>query len=158
MLLHARADRHNDHGLAGLHQRLNHPGLRVISLASNDRVCLHSLEQHVSAFKAMRLPGHEVKTPWIARCIDRGVDFGRQVATAVTDRLAWFKSLFLAPALRWRVRTMVESIMQCSLSASRASLSKTRCQMPHLLQPEWRRCTTRNSPKRSDVGFLMRFR
>jgi hypothetical protein len=49
----------------------------------------------------MRLPGREVKTRWIAQCIDRGVDLGRQAAAAAPDGLAFFRPPFLAPALCW---------------------------------------------------------
>ena len=49
----------------------------------------------------MGLSGREMKPRRIAQCIDAGVDFGRQAATAAPDRLALIRPLFLAPALCW---------------------------------------------------------
>ena len=91
----------NDHGLAGLQQWLYHPGLRFISLVRNDATRLGAPEQNVCAFKIMGLSGREVKADWIAQRIDRGVDLGRQAATAALNSLALFRPLFLAPALCW---------------------------------------------------------
>lgn len=91
----------NNHGLAGLHQRLDHPLMSVIGLICNDRVRLGVLEQHVCPFKVMGLSGREVKTHRIAQRIDRGRDLGCQAATAAPDGLIFFRPPFLAVALCW---------------------------------------------------------
>ena len=65
-LVPARVDRRNHHNLAFLHQRLDHSGLRVISLVCNDCSCLGVLQQHVCAFRVTGLSGREVKTRRIA--------------------------------------------------------------------------------------------
>ena len=148
-LVVARGFRGNDYGFARLQQWLDHPVMRVISLVGNHHGHLSVLEQHIGTFQVMGLSGREVKAGWIAQRIDRGVYLGAQAATATPDGLTLFSPPFLAPALCWWALTMVESIKTYSLSASCARASKTRCQTPHLLQREWRRCTTRKSPKRS---------
>ena len=127
-------------------QRLDQALLCVVGFISDNAISLGVLKQDVRPFKIMALPGREVKTGRIAQGIDCGVNLRAQTASAAPD------SLFLrippfAPALCWWARTMVESIMAYSLSASCANASKTRCQTPVLLQREWRVCTTRKSPK-----------
>ena len=155
-LVPARGFWRNHHGLAGLQQRLDYPGLCVVGLVRDDATRLGALEQNVCAFQVMGLSGGEVKAGWVAQRIDRGVDLGRQAATAAPDGLAVFRSPFLAPALCWWALTRVESIKTYSLSASCARASKTRCHAPHLLQREWRRCTTQKSPKRSGKNLARR--
>ena len=90
----ARADLRNHHNLAYLHQRLDNPNLRIISLVCNDCARLGVLQQHVCAFRVTGLSGREVKTRRIAQRIDRCIDFRHQAATAAPNRLAWFRLIF----------------------------------------------------------------
>ena len=64
---------------------------------------------------------------------------GLRARTSATCAAALRRGLTGAPGPRL---SMLESIRTYWLSASCASTSKTRCQTPHLLQREWRRCTT----------------
>lgn len=96
-LVLARADGWNCHGFAGQLQCLDHPDLSVISSVCNDRIGCGILEQHISAFQVMGLPGREVKICRIAPRINCRMDLGCQGATAMPDDLALFRLLFLAP-------------------------------------------------------------
>jgi len=96
----------------------------------------------------MRLAGCQIEPRGVAQGIACGMDFGGQPAFAAPDGLLFAIPPF-APVLCWCARTMMESIMAYSLSASCARCSKTLCQTPlsdHLL---WRRAIVFQSPKRS---------
>lgn len=127
-LLLACADRRNHHRLAGLAQRLDHAGLRVIGLVGDDGGGLGARQQRIGAFEIVGLPGREMKSGRIAQRIDRGVNLRAQPASAAPD--GFLLSPFFAPALCWWARTMVLSIIAYSLSASCAKASKMRCHTP----------------------------
>jgi len=75
------------------------------------------------------LAGRERQCDGIAKCIDDGVDLGRQSAARPADGLI-FAVFFWAPALCWWARTLVESIAMYSASASLDNISKTRVKTP----------------------------
>lgn len=129
-------------------QRLDQSGLGVVGFVCDDGLRGRVLEQDIGSLKIMGLARREDKARRIAQRIDPGVDLGAQPAPAAPDGLFFWIPPF-APAQCWWARTMVESIMAYSLSASCASASKMRCHTPLQLQREWRVCTTRKSPKRS---------
>lgn len=79
-LVPARGFRGNHHGLAGLMRRLDHSGLRIVGLVCDDTGTRRVLEQHVSAFQVMSLPGREVKARWVAQRVDHGMYLGAQAA------------------------------------------------------------------------------
>lgn len=133
--LPARAQRRNHHHAAPARQRLDHPLVRIECLVGDESLGFNAGQQRVSALQIMGLPGREVKSRRIAQRIDRGVDLGAQPATAAPEGLRLGAPLF-APALCWWARTMVESIIAYSLSASAARCSNTRCHTPLLLQRE----------------------
>ncbi len=107
----------------------------VVSLVCDDGLRGRVLEQNIDTLQIMDLARCEYKARRIAQRIDRGVDFGAQPAPAAPYGLFFWIPPF-APALCWWARTMVESIMAYSLSAACASVSKTRCHIPLLLQRE----------------------
>lgn len=127
------AARWNHHRLARLEQRVNHPGLGIVGLVGNHGLSLAARQQRIGAFKIMGLSGREMKADRISQRIRGGVNLGAQASTAASNRLA---APFFAPALCWCARTMVESIMPHSLSASWASASHTRSHTPDWLQRE----------------------
>lgn len=107
----------------------------VVSLVCDDGLRGRVLEQNIDTLQIMDLARCEYKARRIAQRIDRGVDLGAQPAPAAPYGLFFWIPPF-APALCWWARTMVESIMAYSLSAACASVSKTRCHTPLLLQRE----------------------
>lgn len=133
--LFVRCPRRNNHILALVQQRLDQPGVGIVGLVGKDGLRGGVFEQDIGALQIMRLPGCEKKACRVAQCIDRGMDLGAQTApTASEGLLVWIPPF--APALCWWARTMVESIIAYSLSASCAKASNTRCQTPLLLQRE----------------------
>lgn len=71
----------------------------------------------------------QMKPYSIAESIDQGMNLGIQSTFAATNGFARCIPP-LAPALCWWARTIVESIMAYSLSASLANCSNTRCHTP----------------------------
>ena len=147
-LLLARAARWNHHRFASLHQRLDHASLSIVGLVGNDGVGWRAWQQRICTFEIVSLSWRQVQSRGITQRIDRGMDFRAQSAPAAPDGLSFRRPPF-APALCWWARTMVESIIAYSLSASCANASNTRRHTPDLLHRECRRWTTRKSPKRS---------
>jgi hypothetical protein len=89
-----------------------------------------------------------MKADRVAERIDGGMNLGAQPALAGADGCE--QPFFLrAPARCWWARTMVESIMAYSLSASLARCSKISFKTPRAAQRLNRVCTTRKSPNRS---------
>ena len=129
------AARGNDNFFAFLQQRLDQPGLSVIPFVCNDCLSQSVFEQNVGTLQIMALPRCEVKPSGIAQRIDCCMDFGAQATTTAPKRL-FLQAPPFAPALCWWARTMVESIMAYSLSASCANASKMRFHTPLLLQRE----------------------
>ena len=109
----------NDDGLALRLQRLKHSLIGIIALIPQYRISHDGGQQLVSAIQVTGLSGCEVKAERIAQCIDDGMNFGAQSTFAATNRFGLCLPPF-APALCWWARTMVESIMAYSLSASSA--------------------------------------
>ena len=136
-LLPVCAARWNHHRFVGFKQRLNHSVLGVVALIGDHRLSLAAKQQHIGALQVMGLPWRQMKPGGIAQRIRDGVNLGAQAPSAAPDGLA--AAPFFAPALCWCARTMVESIMPHSLSASCARVSNTRCHTPERLQREWRR-------------------
>lgn len=97
----------------------------IIGLVRNDGLCGRVLEQDIGTFEVVCLSRREVNAARIAQRIDRGVYLGAQAAPAASNGLLVGIPPF-APALCWWARTMVESIMAYSLSASSAKASKSR--------------------------------
>lgn len=60
----------------------------------------------------------EAETQWITQAIYRDMDFGREAASAASEGL--FPVFFWAPAAHAWARTIVLSIMPCSMSGSSA--------------------------------------
>ena len=125
----------NDHCFAIVQERLDQPGLGIVGLVGNDSLCGCVLEQDIGSLEIMGLPWREKKACRVAQRIDRGMDLGAQAAPAASDCLLFWIPPF-APALCWWARTMVESIIAYSLSASCAKASNMRCQTPLSLQRE----------------------
>ena len=133
--LFVRRARRNDHGLAFVQQRLDQPGVGIVGLVGKDDLRGGVLEQGIGTLEVMCLPGREKKACRVAQGIDRSVDLGAQTtSTASEGLLVWIPPF--APALCWWARTMVESIIAYSLSASCAKASNTCCHTPVLLQRE----------------------
>lgn len=119
----------NDDGLARLLQRSDHPFIGIKGLIGNDRVGGQVGEQNIGPIKIMGLSWREMKAGGVPQRITGGVDFGGQPALRPAKRFRLVSPPF-APALCWRARTMVESIMAYSLSGSSASRSNTCFQTP----------------------------
>jgi len=134
----ARGARWDDDGFASHEQRLNHARVGVVGFVGQYRRGWSFLEQDVSAVQIMSLPGRQVKTRGVAQCIDGGVNLCAQPSPAAPDGLLLRTPPF-APELCWWARTMVESIIAYSLSASWDKVAKTRCHTPDSLHREWRR-------------------
>ena len=73
-----------------------------------------------------------MKACGVAQGIRSCMDFGAQATLAFADTLIVFRGFFLAPALCWCARTIVESIMAYSLSAASAKTSKILTHTPVL--------------------------
>ncbi len=133
--LFVRHPRRNNHGLALVQQRLDQPGLGIVGLIGKDGLRGCVLEQDIGSLEIMGLPWREEKACRVAQRINRGMDLGAQATSAASEGLL-FRIPPFAPALCWWARTMVESIMAYSLSASCAKVSNTRCHAPQWLQRE----------------------
>ena len=108
----------NDHDLAGLLQRLDHPVIGIKGFISNDRVRIKTREQGIGALQIMRLSWGEMKPGRVAQRVAGGVDFGGQATLAAPDGFLRVVPPF-APAACWWARTIVESIIAYSLSGLR---------------------------------------
>ncbi len=109
-----------DDGLfSGLSEGFEHPLVGVEALVGDDRVGFELRQQHIGSIQIAGLTFGEVEAERVAERVHGGVNLGAQAALAASDGLA--EAPFLrAPALCWWARTMVESIMAYSLSASLA--------------------------------------
>jgi hypothetical protein len=74
-------------------------------------------QQHIGSFQVAGLAAGEMKASGVAEGIDGSVNLGAQSAFTAPDGLVC-APFFSAPALCWWARTMVESIIAYSLSAS----------------------------------------
>ena len=134
----ARAARWNDDGFASLEQRVDHASLRVVGFVCQYCARWGCFEQDVSAVQIVSLSGRQVKPRRVAQSVNRGVYLGGQSSPAAPDGLLLRTPPF-APELCWWARTMVESIIAYSLSASCDRLVKMRFHTPDSLHREWRR-------------------
>src|SRR4051794_19833189 len=138
-----------DHGcLAGLGQRLEHPLVGIEGFVGNERLGLKLREQGIGSSQIVLLTAGEMKAGRIAERIDGGVNFGAQPSARASDGLI-LTPFLRAPALCWWARTMVESIIAYSLSASSDRCLKTLSQTPlfaHRLNRVW---IVSGSPNRS---------
>lgn len=110
----------DDRGFAGGGERFDDALAGVIGLVG---------QQGVGPVQIMGLAGGEQEGQRIAQRIDEGVDPGAQSAPAAPDGFV-AAVFFRAPALCWWARTMVESIIAYSLSASAAKALNSRSQTP----------------------------
>ena len=115
--LFAPRSRRNNNGLALVDQRLDQSDMGVVGLVCDDGLRRCVLEQDIGSLEVMGLSWREKKARRITQCINRGMDLGAQAAPAASDCLLFWPPPF-APALCWWARTMVESIIAYSLSAS----------------------------------------
>lgn len=76
-------------------------------------------QQHIVPVQIAGLTACEMRADGVAQGIDRSMNLGTQRAFAASDGLVE-APFFSAPALCWCARTMVESIVAYSLSASAA--------------------------------------
>src|SRR5215204_141814 len=131
--------RGDDGCLAGFSQRFAHPRVGIERLVGDERLGLKLREQGIRPLQIMSLARREQKAGRIAERIDGGVDFGAQPAARASDGLI-LTPFLRAPALCWWARTMVESIIAYSLSASSDRCLKTASQTPlfaHRLNRVW---------------------
>src|SRR3954452_15277907 len=115
--------------LAGFSQRLEHALVRIERFVGNERLGFKLWEQGIGSGQIMLLTAGEMKAGRIAERIDGGVNFGAQPSARAPDGLI-LTAFLRAPALCWWARTMVESIIAYSLSASSESgccLAAERC-------------------------------
>lgn len=110
----------DDRGFAGGGERFDDALVGVIGLVG---------QQGVGPVQIMGLAGREQEGQRIAQRIDEGVDPGAQSAPAAPDGFV-AAVFFRAPALCWWARTMVESIIAYSLSASAAKALNSRSHTP----------------------------
>ena len=112
----------DDRHLAGPFQRQHDALVGVESLVGDHRVSLQLRQQNIGPLQIAGLSASEMKSGRVAERVHRPprrVNFGAQTSFAASDSL--LAAPFLrAPALCWWARTMVESIMAYSLSASLA--------------------------------------
>lgn len=94
------------------------PGFGIVGFVGNHRLGFAAWEQSIGTLKIMSLSGSEMEPGGITQSIRGGVNLGAQASSAASDRLGLPP---FDPALCWCARTMVESIMPHSLSASWAS-------------------------------------
>ena len=93
------------------------PLVCVKAFVGEQDVSLKRWQQYVGSVQIAGLPAGEMKADRVAQSIYGGVNLGAQSAFAAPDGLIR-APFFSAPALCWWVRTMVESIIAYSLSAS----------------------------------------
>ena len=122
-------------GLARRYEGFDHAFIGIEGFICQQGVGFHLRQEHVGAFKIMRLTTSQEEGKRIAQCIDQEMDLCTQPAFAAPDRLV-FAVFFWAPALCWWARTTVLSIMAYSLSASAAKSSNIFFQTPLLAQRE----------------------
>src|SRR4051812_36222668 len=144
--------------LAGFSERLEHALVRIERFVGNERLGFKLWEQGIGSGQIMLLTPGEMKAGRIAERIDGGVDFRAQPSARASDGLI-LTPFLRAPALCWWARTMVESIIAYSLSASSDRCLKTFSQTPlfaHRLNRVWRFCQGsrhRLWPTRAPLGI-----
>src|SRR5271166_4474123 len=117
----------------------------VIALIGENGFGLDLVEQRHRLCDIGRLARRERQRHGVAERIDDGVDLGRQSATGSADGLI-FAFFFLAPALCWWARTLVESMDMYSASASNAKALRRRAKTPLLHHLRKRLCVAFQSP------------
>ena len=107
----------------------------VISLVGDGAVGVDAVDQVVSEGNVVALAGRGDEADGKAESFGCGVDFGAQAAARPAQALGIRPPLTLrAPAACWWARTMVESIISHSRSASRASVSSMSSRTPISIQ------------------------
>ena len=105
--------------LALLLESLNHTFIGIYPLSVRSVSAESSLSRTSAPSRSQEESRSQMKADWIAQSINRGMNLGTQSAFAATDGFARRIPPFAAE-LCWWERTMVESIMAYSLSASLA--------------------------------------
>src|SRR3954468_15290684 len=134
--------------LAGFSERLERALVRIERFVGNERLGFKLWEQGIGSGQIMLLTAGEMKAGRMAERIDGGVNFGAQPSARAPDGLI-LTAFLRAPALCWWARTMVESIIAYSLSASSDRWLKTLSQTPlfaHRVNRVW---IVSGSPNRS---------
>src|SRR3954453_21291026 len=134
--------------LTGFSKRLEHALVGIERLVGNERLGLKVGQQGIGSSQIVLLTGGEMKAGPIGERIDGGVDFRAQPSARASDGLI-LTPFLRTPALCWWARTMVESIIAYSLSASSDRCLKTFSQTPlfaHRLNRVW---IVSGSPNRS---------
>ena len=134
--------------LALLLESLNHTFIGIYPLSARSVSAESSLSRTSAPSRSQEESRSQMKADWIAREHQPGHESWYSIRLCC-DR--WLRSTHppFAPELCWWERTMVESIMAYSLSASLAKWSNICCHTPrfaHRLKRVW---TTRKSPNRS---------
>src|SRR3954447_2260326 len=140
--------RWDDRCLAGVSQRLEHALVGIERFIGDECLGLKRGQQGIGSSQIVLLTAGEMKAGRIAERIDGGVNFGAQPSARASDGLI-LTPFLRAPALCWWARTMVESIIAYSLSASSDRCMKTLSQTPlfaHRLNRVW---IVSGSPNRS---------
>jgi len=116
-----------EHGLAQM--------IGVIALVGDEGAGLEALDQFMGLCDIVALAWPEQQTDGIAKCVGRGVDFGTQ-ATAGSPQTLGIRPPFAirAPAACWCARTIVESIISHSRSASVVSAARNLSRAPRSIQ------------------------
>lgn len=82
----------------GLLQRFDHSGIGVITFVSDDGIGAHGRQKLIGPVQVAGLPLAQPQPRRVAKCINRGMDFGAQTAFAAANGLILL--FFLeAPAL-----------------------------------------------------------
>lgn len=147
-----RNDGFGTRGLDGGHEMVG-----VVALIGHHGLTRQMLDQCRSVVDIGDLPGREDDAKRIAQRIDGHMQLGCQSAARTADFLT--ARFFGAPAECWWARTMVESMNNCSMSASLPSTSASRSQTPLSRQRAKRTyvyASYRNSCGRSRQGLPVR--
>jgi hypothetical protein len=128
--LYAAARHGRDHrGFSSGEERRDHSLVGVISLVGQESVGLELRQEGIGSLQIVGLTWRQQEPQRVAQGIDESVNFCAQSASAEPDGFVVLGLFLRAPALCWWARTMVESIIAYSLSASTAkalnSLSHT---------------------------------
>lgn len=140
--------RWNDCGDVSWCKPIKNTRIGVVTSVGNKCFGLKSRQHCIGTIEIMGMLRREDKVDGIAQRVAYGVNLRAQPAPGPTDGFTW-APFFLAPALAWCARTMVESVMAYLLSESALSALKTRSQTQVWAQREWRRWMFFQTPNRS---------
>src|ERR1035438_5206025 len=108
-----------DSGVSCLLQWNQNTLIGIEAFVGKHNIGFNLSQQHIRTVQIASLTAGDMKANRVAQSIDRGMNLGAQSAFAASDGLVG-APFFIAPALCWRARTMVASIIAYSLSASAA--------------------------------------